>query len=69
MKTISNIFELYHVIVTKSTFLLKILNKYNDHEFKSINQSALDDLTTEEEKEKLEEQQKDHQDLLIDLNS
>ena len=45
-------------------FLLKILNKYNDHEFKSINQSALDDLTTEEEKEKLEEQQKDHQDLL-----
>lgn len=45
-------------------FLLKILNKYNDYEFKSINQSALDDLTTEEEKEKLEEQQKDHQDLL-----
>ena len=45
-------------------FLLKILNKYDDHEFKSINQSTLDDFTTKEEKEELEEKQKDSQELL-----
>ena len=42
----------------------KILNKYDDHEFKSINQSTLDDFTTKEEKEELEEKQKDSQELL-----
>lgn len=57
----------YDVLILKDDvdeFLLKILNKYNDHEFKSINQTSLDDLTTEEEKEKLESQEKDHKELL-----
>ena len=31
-------------------FLFKIINKYQEHEFKSVNQATLDDLSTEEEK-------------------
>lgn len=45
-------------------FLLKVLGKYLDHEFKSINQTTLDDLVTEEEKTSLEEKQKEYQNLL-----
>lgn len=45
-------------------FLLKILNKYQDHEFKSINQANLGDIVTEEEKQKITEQSENSKDLL-----
>lgn len=45
-------------------FLLKILNKYQDHEFKSINQANLGDIVTEEEKQKITEQSEHSKDLL-----
>ena len=45
-------------------FLLKILGKYDEHEFKSINQATFDDLETEEEKEKNEEVKTQSKDLL-----
>lgn len=57
----------YDVLILKDDvdeFLLKMLHKYQDHEFKSINQAKLDDLSTAEEKEKLEEQTKTYQGLL-----
>ncbi len=45
-------------------FLLKILGKYDEHEFKSINQATFDDVETEEEKEKIEEVKTQNKDLL-----
>lgn len=45
-------------------FLLKMFNKYGDHEFKSINQANLDEIATEEEKAKQEEVKKNSQGLL-----
>ena len=45
-------------------FLLKILNKYQEHEFKSINQASLGDIVTEDEKKKIDEQAQTHKDLL-----
>lgn len=45
-------------------FLLKIFKNYNDHPFKSINQAELDEMITDDEKEKIEEQAKEHKDLL-----
>lgn len=46
-------------------FLLRVLHKYLDHEFKSINQTTLDDLITDEEKNSLESKEKEHKDLLV----
>lgn len=46
-------------------FLLRVLHKYLDHEFKSINQTTLDDLITDEEKNSLESKEKEHKDLLF----
>lgn len=48
-------------------FLLKILNKYQEHEFKSINQASVDDLVTEEEKQKVNEKSEANKDLLESL--
>ncbi|MGM9900072.1 MAG: molecular chaperone HtpG [Bacilli bacterium] len=45
-------------------FLLKMFNKYGEHEFKSINQASLDEIATEEEKAKQEEVKKNSQGLL-----
>ncbi len=45
-------------------FLLKMLNKYDEHEFKSINQASLDEIITDEEKEQKEEVKKNNQGLL-----
>ena len=45
-------------------FLFKIINKYQEHEFKSVNQATLDDLSTEEEKAKINEQKETNKDLL-----
>lgn len=45
-------------------FLLKMLNKYQEHEFKSINQASLGDIVTEDEKKKIDEQAQTHKDLL-----
>ena len=45
-------------------FLLKMLNKYDEHEFKCINQANLDDIVNEDEKEKQEEIKKETQPLL-----
>ena len=45
-------------------FLFKIINKYQVHEFKSVNQATLDDLSTEEEKAKINEQKETNKDLL-----
>lgn len=57
----------YDVLILKDDvdeFLLKIMNKYQEHEFKSINQAKLDDLITEDEKKELEEKSTAHKDLL-----
>lgn len=48
-------------------FLFKILNKYEEYEFKSINQAKLDDVITEEEKIKQEEIKKNSEGLLTAL--
>ncbi len=48
-------------------FLLKILNKYQEHEFKSINQASVDDLVTDEEKQKVNEKSEANKDLLESL--
>lgn len=45
-------------------FLLKMLNKYQEHEFKSINQASLGDIVTEDEKKKIDEQAQAHKGLL-----
>lgn len=48
-------------------FLFKILGKYNEIEFKSINQGDLSELLTEEEKKELDDQKNANQDLLVAL--
>ncbi len=45
-------------------FLFKILGKYNDVEFKSINQGDLSELLTEEEQKEFDEKKEEKQDIL-----
>ncbi len=48
-------------------FLFKILGKYNEIEFRSINQGDLSELLTEEEKKELDDKKTANQDLLVAL--
>lgn len=45
-------------------FLFRIMGKYNDVEFKSINQGELNELLSDEEKKELDEKKEEKQDLL-----
>ena len=48
-------------------FLIKILQKYDDHEFKSVNQANLENLVTEEEKNKINDLKENNKDLLQEI--
>lgn len=48
-------------------FLLKIIGKYQDHEFKSINQATLDDLVSDEESKNIDLKNEENKDLLNEI--
>lgn len=57
----------FDVLVLKDDvdeFLFKIMGKYNDVEFKSINQGDLSELLTDEEKKELDDKKNQNKDLL-----